>query len=507
MRHLLWEIAEGEGYEKLKQIAQKPLTGVKIAPFYGCQILRPSKLLGFEDPDRPQSLERIIEACGAEPVDYPSKIKCCGFPIVLAREEVALGELIQPLAEAKAAGADAMVTPCPLCHLSLDAWQGKAEPRGRHRVRPADLPPGPAGRRGRRPVVRRPALQAPRHEDVPGDGQDLRGGRLRGQVRHPEPWHPRNAPVTPSYAALFRAPYTALMVAALGATFLGSLDALMVTTALPSAAQDIGGVDLIAVTVGATTVAVAMTFPVAGAVIDREGVGRSFAIACSLFAVANVLGGLAPSMPVIAVSRAILGLGAGFMFAVPLGLFAVSLPDELRPRAFGINAAMWGVSALIGPALGAVLTATVGWRWVFWINLPLIAIVAWSAARALRGGSPVGAAGERGPLQHRRPGAARARRRRAPGAHQALAAAARCWRPWRCFRPRRSSSTSGGRSSPSSRTPPTRSPRTSRPSGPGWRSSAPRPTCRSSSRWGSTTASASSASRSSSARSDGRPAR
>src|SRR5439155_7373740 len=183
---------------------------------------------------------------------------------------------------------------------------------------------------------------------------------------------PSRGSVTPSYAALFLN-HGALMVAALGATFLGSLDALMVTTALPTAAQDIGGVGLIAVTVGAYTVAVAMTFPVAGAVIDREGVGRSFAIACTLFALANVLGGLAPSMPVVAVSRAILGLGAGFMFAVPLGLFAVSLPDELRPRAFGINAAMWGVSALIGPALGAVLTATVGWRWVFWINLPLIA--------------------------------------------------------------------------------------------------------------------------------------
>ncbi len=126
VRHLLWEIAEGDGYEKLKQIAAKPLAGLRIAPFYGCQILRPSKLLGFEDPDRPWSLERIIEACGAEPVDYPSKVKCCGFPIILAREETALGELIMPLAEAKEAGADAMVTPCPLCHLSLDAWQGKA---------------------------------------------------------------------------------------------------------------------------------------------------------------------------------------------------------------------------------------------------------------------------------------------------------------------------------------------------------------------------------------------
>ena len=82
-------------------------------------------LLGFEDPDRPWSLERIIEACGGEPVDYPAKIKCCGFPIIQAREETALGELIQPIEQAKEAGADAMVTPCPLCHLSLDAWQTK----------------------------------------------------------------------------------------------------------------------------------------------------------------------------------------------------------------------------------------------------------------------------------------------------------------------------------------------------------------------------------------------
>src|SRR4029078_8781954 len=138
---------------------------------------------------------------------------------------------------------------------------GEGEPRGRHGVRPADLPPGAARRRGRPPNVRRPALEAPRHKDLPGDGQDLRDGRLGPEL---PPWQSRNTPVTPSYAALFRAPYTALMIAALGATFLGSLDALMVTTALPSAAQDIGGVDLIAVTVGATTVAVAMTFPVAG---------------------------------------------------------------------------------------------------------------------------------------------------------------------------------------------------------------------------------------------------
>ncbi len=127
VKHLLWLIAEGEGYELLKQAAHKGLKGLRVAPFYGCQILRPSKLLGFENPDRPWSLEAIIEACGGEPIDYPAKIKCCGFPIIQAREEVALGELIQPIEQAYEAGADAIVTPCPLCHLSLDAWQSKLE--------------------------------------------------------------------------------------------------------------------------------------------------------------------------------------------------------------------------------------------------------------------------------------------------------------------------------------------------------------------------------------------
>ncbi len=125
VRHFLWEIAEGEGYELLQKVAHKGLKGLKIAPFYGCQILRPSKIQGFEDPDRPWSLERIITACGGEPVDYPAKIKCCGFPIIQAREDVALGELIQPIQQAYEAGADCIVTPCPLCHLSLDAWQSK----------------------------------------------------------------------------------------------------------------------------------------------------------------------------------------------------------------------------------------------------------------------------------------------------------------------------------------------------------------------------------------------
>ena len=125
--HLLWLIARGEGLERLKEVAVKKLGGLRVAPFYGCQLLRPSALMGFEDPDRPSSLEAVIEVCGGEPVDYPAKTLCCGFPILLAREKTSLAELKRPLEQAREAGAEAMVTSCPLCHLSLDGWQRSVE--------------------------------------------------------------------------------------------------------------------------------------------------------------------------------------------------------------------------------------------------------------------------------------------------------------------------------------------------------------------------------------------
>src|SRR6266704_3259353 len=136
LRQANWQLRNDEALRarvnrNLEAAEVPPYSGgvkvLRVAPFYGCQILRPSKILGFEDPDRPWSLEAIILACGGEPVDYPAKIKCCGFPIIQAREETALGELIQPIEQAMDAGEDCMVTPCPLCHLSLDAWQQKLE--------------------------------------------------------------------------------------------------------------------------------------------------------------------------------------------------------------------------------------------------------------------------------------------------------------------------------------------------------------------------------------------
>jgi succinate dehydrogenase / fumarate reductase cytochrome b subunit len=126
VKHLLWIVVREVGLEKLKDEVQVTLGDLKIAPFYGCYILRPSGDLGFDDPEHPTSLDKVIRAVGAEPVDYGGKIKCCGFPIVLEKEDIALAMNGANLKEAKDSGADAMVTPCPLCHMSLDIYQERA---------------------------------------------------------------------------------------------------------------------------------------------------------------------------------------------------------------------------------------------------------------------------------------------------------------------------------------------------------------------------------------------
>ena len=125
--HLLWYISTEEGLAQLEKQGPRGLNGLRVAPYYGCQLLRPSSVMGFEDPDRPQSMERLIRALGGEVADYDAKTKCCGFPIILAREQVALKESHVALSQARDAGADCMVTPCPLCHLAMDAYQRKAE--------------------------------------------------------------------------------------------------------------------------------------------------------------------------------------------------------------------------------------------------------------------------------------------------------------------------------------------------------------------------------------------
>ncbi|MEE9325394.1 MAG: CoB--CoM heterodisulfide reductase iron-sulfur subunit B family protein [Dehalococcoidia bacterium] len=125
--HLLWVLVEDFGLERLKEMVVRPLTGIKIAPFYGCYILRPSSILGSkEHPERETYIEQLTAALGGVAVDYSGKTKCCGFPILTMNEDASIRMTGNHLTEAKEGGADVMVTPCPLCHLNLDGAQPQA---------------------------------------------------------------------------------------------------------------------------------------------------------------------------------------------------------------------------------------------------------------------------------------------------------------------------------------------------------------------------------------------
>jgi succinate dehydrogenase / fumarate reductase cytochrome b subunit len=126
VKHLLWIVVREVGLKQLAAEVRVPMGDFRIAPFYGCYILRPSWDLGFDDPENPTSLEKVIKALGGEPVAYAGRTKCCGFPIILEKEAIAVAMAGANMKEAKDKGADFMVTPCPLCHMSLDIYQERA---------------------------------------------------------------------------------------------------------------------------------------------------------------------------------------------------------------------------------------------------------------------------------------------------------------------------------------------------------------------------------------------
>jgi heterodisulfide reductase subunit B len=127
IKHLLDIIVNDIGLEEISKKVAMPLKGLKVAPYYGCAVIRPEFPNSFDDIENPQSLENLINTLGAKPIYYPDKVRCCGGALTLRREEFALKASHQLLSNAKKAGAQCMVTPCPLCHLNLDLMQPRIE--------------------------------------------------------------------------------------------------------------------------------------------------------------------------------------------------------------------------------------------------------------------------------------------------------------------------------------------------------------------------------------------
>jgi heterodisulfide reductase subunit B len=123
--HLLEWFRDTIGFETLGHAVKRPLTGLKVAPFYGCQLLRPADELVMCDPENPVIFEEFLSALGAEVLNFPARIDCCGSYLSAAKPDAALRASHKILYSAKKLAADTVVVTCPLCFYNLDALQPK----------------------------------------------------------------------------------------------------------------------------------------------------------------------------------------------------------------------------------------------------------------------------------------------------------------------------------------------------------------------------------------------
>ncbi len=123
IRHLARVLLEDIGCEAIASEVRQPLEGLRVAPYYGCQLVRPHPSL--DSAEFPDSLDRLMESLGAEVTVFPLRARCCGASLIISQPEVALGLIRKLLDNAVENDAQCLVTVCPLCQTNLDVYQGK----------------------------------------------------------------------------------------------------------------------------------------------------------------------------------------------------------------------------------------------------------------------------------------------------------------------------------------------------------------------------------------------
>lgn len=129
VRSMLQAVVEDVGLDAIRRRVTKPLAGLKVASYYGCLLVRPPDLTRFDDPEDPQTLDHLVEALGGQPVPWPGKVQCCGAGHTLPHTDVVVRLTHDLVGAAREAGAEAMVTACPMCQNNLDQRQSAAESR------------------------------------------------------------------------------------------------------------------------------------------------------------------------------------------------------------------------------------------------------------------------------------------------------------------------------------------------------------------------------------------
>jgi EmrB/QacA subfamily drug resistance transporter len=176
-----------------------------------------------------------------------------------------------------------------------------------------------------------------------------------------------------------------LLVATLALVlFMAALDQTVVGTALPRIAADIGGLDWYAWVFTAYLVPIAAVTPVVGKLGDVYGRRRLLVVGIGEFVVSSALAGLAPSMEVLVIMRALQGVGAGMLTAGALAAVGDLFPPAQLGKYNGMMSGVYALASVVGPVLGGLVTDAVGWRWVFLINLPVGIVALWVVLRHFR---------------------------------------------------------------------------------------------------------------------------
>jgi heterodisulfide reductase subunit B len=134
IKQILEVLAFDLGPEEVRKRVRRPLRGIRVLPFYGCLVVRPFALGGKESMENPQSMEKLIDAMGAEPVFFPDRLDCCGGGLLLSKEKTALNLGGSILLSAKRYSPDCLLAACPLCHFMLDAKQRTLEQETREKI-------------------------------------------------------------------------------------------------------------------------------------------------------------------------------------------------------------------------------------------------------------------------------------------------------------------------------------------------------------------------------------
>lgn len=181
-----------------------------------------------------------------------------------------------------------------------------------------------------------------------------------------------DAPVRTAYAArLTRKRIVLTMVAAMSGMFLASLDATIVSTAMPTIVGELRGVDQYAWVFSSYLLAEIATIPLWGRLSDMFGRKRIFLIGMAIFLVGSAFAGLAGSMTMLVLCRGIQGIGAGCLLPVAQTITADLFTLEQRAKVAAFYSGLFGFSAVLGPLIGGFITDHLSWRWVFYVNLPI----------------------------------------------------------------------------------------------------------------------------------------